>query len=72
MVPLCATHDGVTLTDDQLLEALAAGDIVIAFEGRRPSRPLVALARSLAAPFMPRSPPRARRWCSIGSGAPVA
>lgn len=47
------TADGAELNDDQLLEALELGDVVIAYGSPSPPPALSALARSLAAPFTP-------------------
>jgi hypothetical protein len=46
-------RDQARLTDDQVLTALEAGDIVIAYPPRRPPAGLTALVRSLASPFSP-------------------
>jgi hypothetical protein len=53
-VPAPVHRDGVALSDDQLLTALAAGDVVLFHPGRRPPRGLAALARSIAGPFTSR------------------
>jgi hypothetical protein len=50
-VPRPVTRDQVELTDDQLLTALANGNVVIMYGGRRPPRGLVALQRKIAGPF---------------------
>lgn len=47
------TRDWAPLNDDQLLSALALGDVVITYEQRPPPPALVALARSVAGPFSP-------------------
>jgi hypothetical protein len=47
------THDRAPLNDDQLLSALALGDVVILYGAARPPPPLVALASSVAGPFTP-------------------
>jgi hypothetical protein len=47
------THDWVRLDDDQLLSALAVGDVVIMYGTARPPRTLITLARSVAGPFTP-------------------
>jgi len=46
-------RDRARLTDNQLLTALAAGDVVIFYGARKPPRGLSALARALAGPFSP-------------------
>lgn len=46
-------HDGSELSDDQLLSALATGDVVIVYGGRTPPPGLRALAGSVASPFSP-------------------
>jgi hypothetical protein len=52
-VPTAVTRDGVALTDDQLLSALQAGNVVIVYGTRRPPAGLEQFARSLAPPFSP-------------------
>jgi hypothetical protein len=52
-VPEPVVHDRAQLSDDQLLEALALGDVVIAYGGHEPSPSLVALARGVTGPFTP-------------------
>jgi len=52
-VPKPVTRDEVELDDDQLLEALALGDVVIMYGTRSPPAGLEALARSVAGPFNP-------------------
>jgi hypothetical protein len=47
------TRDKVQLNDDQLLSALAPGDVVILYGTRRPPHVLVSLAKSVAGPFSP-------------------
>jgi hypothetical protein len=47
------TQDEARLSDDQLLSALALGDVVILYGTSRPPSALTALARSLAGPFTP-------------------
>ena len=50
-VPVLPTHDAVPLDDDQLLEALELGDVVLLY-GDRVRRPsLAALAAGTAGPF---------------------
>ena len=52
-VPAAVLRDGAPLTDDQLLQALQAGDVVIFYAGRRPPAGLEPFARSVAPPFTP-------------------
>jgi hypothetical protein len=52
-LPEPVTRDQVRLNEDQLLQALAAGDVVIAYGPRRPPTGLMTLARALAPPFTP-------------------
>jgi hypothetical protein len=52
-VPELVTRDQTQLSDDQLLQALELGDVVIAYGTRRPPAGLEALEHSLAAPFTP-------------------
>ncbi|MFL5822242.1 MAG: DUF3105 domain-containing protein [Solirubrobacteraceae bacterium] len=47
------TQDEAALSDDQLLSALAVGDVVILYGTRRPPSALTALARSVAGSFTP-------------------
>ncbi len=47
------TRDWVALDDNQLLSALAAGDVVITYSTPRPPGALVSLARSVAGTFSP-------------------
>ena len=49
--PAAVTRDQVSLSDDQLLQALAAGDVVIAYAGAQPPAALTTLALALAPPF---------------------
>lgn len=51
--PAATTRDESTLSDDQLLTALASGDVVIAYAPPRPPADLRALATALASPFSP-------------------
>ena len=51
--PAAVTRDASTLSDDQLLTALAAGDVVIMYGTARPKPRLAKLLRNLAAPFTP-------------------
>jgi hypothetical protein len=52
-VPSAVTRDGAPLTDDQLLQVLEAGDVVIVYDGRRPPAGLKQFAGSVAPPFTP-------------------
>ncbi len=52
-VPAAVTREGVALSDDQLLSALQAGDVVIMYGGARPPAALEQFARSAAPPFSP-------------------
>ena len=52
-LPEPVTRDQVQLNEDQVLQALAAGDVVIAYGGRQPPAGLTTLARALAPPFTP-------------------
>jgi Protein of unknown function (DUF3105) len=53
-VPVPVLRDEATLSDDQLLEALEVGDVVIMYSGRGPPPGLAALASGIAAgPFTP-------------------
>ena len=52
-VPLPVRRDDAQLSDDQVLEALALGDVVIVYGQREPPPGLGALARSVAGPFTP-------------------
>lgn len=52
-VPVAVTRDRTTLSDDQLLQALALGDVVLVFGARRAPTALSALARALAGRFTP-------------------
>jgi hypothetical protein len=47
------THEGEELGDDQLLTALAAGNVVVMYGGRTPPAGLGPLARGVAGPFTP-------------------
>lgn len=51
--PAQIERDAATVSDDQLLQALAAGDVVFMYGTRRPPPGLAALASSIAAPFSP-------------------
>lgn len=50
-VPEPVPRDGATLSDDQLLQALEVGDVVLMYGGRRASAELASLARAIAGPF---------------------
>lgn len=52
-LPVAVRHDDATLSDNQLLQALALGDVVVMYGTRTPPRNLRALAASVAAPFTP-------------------
>jgi hypothetical protein len=49
--PAKVTRDAVALSDDQLLEALHLGDVVIAYDGTRPPAALRRLQRDTAGAF---------------------
>ncbi|MDQ6834722.1 MAG: DUF3105 domain-containing protein [Actinomycetota bacterium] len=51
--PAKLEHDATGLSDDQLLQALAAGNVVFMYGTPRPPSGLRALADSIAAPFSP-------------------
>jgi hypothetical protein len=52
-VPVAVRRDEAQLSDDQLLQALEVGDVVIVYGSRMPPAGLRALARDAAAPFSP-------------------
>ena len=52
-VPAAVTRDGVSLTEDQLLSALQAGDVVIVYDSRHALAGLAQFPRSAAPPFTP-------------------
>jgi hypothetical protein len=52
-VPVPVQRDESQLSDDQLLQALEVGDVVIMYGSRTPPPGLRALARNVAAPFSP-------------------
>ncbi|HTX12110.1 MAG TPA: DUF3105 domain-containing protein [Solirubrobacteraceae bacterium] len=52
-VPAAVTRDDVSLSDDQLLQALQVGDVVIFYGTRQPPPGLTQFASSLAPPFTP-------------------
>jgi hypothetical protein len=47
------TRDESKLSDDQLLQALQEGNVVVVYGGRRPPPGLSALARAVGGPFTP-------------------
>jgi hypothetical protein len=51
--PIAVERQNSLLSDDQILQALEAGDIVILYGTPRPPAALAALARKVAAPFSP-------------------
>jgi hypothetical protein len=52
-LPEPVLRDGAPLTDDQLIQALSLGDVVIMYGGRAPPPGLRTLAVGLASPFSP-------------------
>jgi hypothetical protein len=52
-IPAPVTHDAAQLSDDQLLQALELGDVVIVYGSPAPPLGLQALARGVAGPFTP-------------------
>jgi Protein of unknown function (DUF3105) len=52
-IPELVSRDGVALSDDQLLQALQLGDVVIFYGSRRPPAGLEQLASSAAPRFTP-------------------
>jgi hypothetical protein len=52
-VPTPVTRDQTHLSTDQLLTALAAGNVVVMYGGRTPPKSLVAFAHQQAGPFSP-------------------
>ena len=52
-LPAAVVADDATLNDDQLLQALQVGNVVIAYGTRRPPPGLTAFARSAAPAFTP-------------------
>lgn len=52
-VPVAVTADRRVLSNDQILSALAAGNVVIVYGSPAPPPALVSLSRSLAEPFSP-------------------
>jgi hypothetical protein len=53
-VPVPIRRDRSVISDDQLLQALAVGNIVVMYGTRVPHKPLPELVASIAAPFSPR------------------
>lgn len=51
--PAAVRHDESTISDDQLLQALALGNVVVMYGTGRPPRQLRRIAASVAAPFTP-------------------
>ena len=51
--PVNVSRDHTTISDDQLLQALQVGDVVLLYGTRRPPPALVSLARRTAPPFTP-------------------
>jgi uncharacterized protein DUF3105 len=52
-LPAAVGRDGAALSDDQLLQALSVGDVVLMYGTRTPPPGLAAVARSIAPPFTP-------------------
>ena len=52
-IPTPVTTDGAQLTNDQLLQSLEVGNVVLMYGTRRPPPGLAAVAASLAPPFTP-------------------
>ncbi len=52
-VPIAVTRDETTISDDQLLQALASGDVVLMYGSRQPPAGLGRLADSASPPFSP-------------------
>ncbi len=52
-IPKAVTRDGAAIDDDQLLQALQLGDVVIMYGSRQPPAGLAQTVRSLAPPFSP-------------------
>ena len=52
-IPAAVTRDGTALSDDQLLQALEMGDVVIFYGSRQPPAGLDQFARSVAPAFTP-------------------
>lgn len=52
-VPTAVTRDGAVLSDDQLLQALEVGDVVLMYGSDRPPAGLSAIAQASGSPFTP-------------------
>jgi Protein of unknown function (DUF3105) len=52
-VPVAVRHDQSTISDNQLLQALELGNVVVMYGTRQPPQDLRRLAASIAAPFTP-------------------
>ena len=52
-VPVAIRRNGAAITDDQLLQALSLGDVVLLYSTRQPPRGLQALADRVAPHFTP-------------------
>jgi hypothetical protein len=52
-VPVAVTRDGAPLSDDQILQALEAGNVILLYGSAQPPPALRALADDLAGPFDP-------------------
>ncbi len=52
-VGVAIRHDERTISDDQLLQALEAGNVIVMYGTAKPPRDLRRLAASVAAPFTP-------------------
>jgi uncharacterized protein DUF3105 len=52
-VPLAVERQGTVLSDNQILQALEVGDIVMLYGSPKPPTGLVALSQHVAAPFSP-------------------
>jgi hypothetical protein len=50
---VAVSRDGAELSDDELLSALALGNVVIAYDGAKAPAALVALQKEVAGPFDP-------------------
>jgi hypothetical protein len=49
--PRLPTADRSALSDDQILQALELGDVIVFYDGRAPAAPLRALQRAVSGPF---------------------
>jgi hypothetical protein len=52
-LPRLVTRDGIRLSNDELLQALELGDVVVAYDPKTPAAPLRRLQRQVAGPFDP-------------------